>query len=93
MTALMTETMTSEQNNVASLRCASGGDEGDTCLSDAQIAALNVMNSDLKLSYSLASGETEIAGYNIFAGVDLTVQAVQDGKVAALAIDRRLRAG
>jgi hypothetical protein len=59
--------------NVASLRCASGGDEGDTCLSDAQIAALNVMNSDLKLSYSLASGETEIAGYNIFAGVDLTV--------------------
>lgn len=28
---------------VASLRCPTGGDEGDTCLSDAQIAALKVI--------------------------------------------------
>ena len=33
------------------------------------------------------------AGGDCIAGVDLTVQAVQDGKIAALAIDRRLRAG
>lgn len=33
------------------------------------------------------------AGGDCITGVDLTVQAVQDGKVAAHAIDRRLRAG
>jgi glutamate synthase (NADPH/NADH) small chain len=33
------------------------------------------------------------AGGDCIAGVDLTVQAVQDGKIAALAIDRCLRAG
>ena len=33
------------------------------------------------------------AGGDCVAGVDLTVQAVQDGKVAAHAIDRWLRAG
>jgi dihydropyrimidine dehydrogenase (NAD+) subunit PreT len=33
------------------------------------------------------------AGGDCIAGVDLTVQAVQDGKLAARAIDRRLRAG
>jgi len=58
--------------NVASLRCASGGDEGNTCLSDAQIAALKVMASELRLNYPLGSGETGIAGYNLFQGVDLT---------------------
>lgn len=44
-----------------------------------------------------ADGETSLsgvwAGGDCIAGVDLTVQAVQDGKVAAHAIDRRLRAG
>jgi len=58
--------------NVASLRCPTGGDEGDSCLSDAQIAALKVMNTDVRLSYPLASGETGIAGYRVFQGVDLT---------------------
>jgi dihydropyrimidine dehydrogenase (NAD+) subunit PreT len=33
------------------------------------------------------------AGGDCIAGVDLTVQAVQDGKIAAQDIDRRLRAG
>jgi len=59
--------------NVASLRCPSGGDEGDGCLSDAQIGALTIIASNLKLNYALASGETGLPGYNIFSGVDLTV--------------------
>ncbi len=32
------------------------------------------MQSDLKLSYALASGETGISSYNIFSGVDLTAR-------------------
>lgn len=62
------------QFDVASLRCPGGGDEGNTCLSDAQIAALKVMASDLHLHYPLASGETGIAGYPVFQGVDLTAR-------------------
>ena len=58
--------------DVASLRCPTGADEGDACLSDAQIAALKVMNADVRLNYPLASGETGIAGYRVFQGVDLT---------------------
>jgi hypothetical protein len=58
--------------DVATLRCHTGGDEGDGCLSDAQIAALKVMNTDVRLSYPLGSGETGIAGYRVFRGVDLT---------------------
>jgi hypothetical protein len=60
--------------DVASLRCPTGGDEGDACLSDAQIAALKVMNTDVHLGYPLASGETGIAGYRVFQGVDLTAR-------------------
>jgi feruloyl esterase len=58
--------------DVASLRCPGGADAGDGCLSDAQIAALKVMASDLTLGYPLASGERGIAGFNVFQGVDLT---------------------
>jgi hypothetical protein len=60
--------------DVATVRCPTGGDEGDGCLSDAQIAALKVMNTDVHLSYPLASGETGIAGYRVFQGVDLTAR-------------------
>ena len=60
--------------DVATLRCAAGDDEGDACLSDAQIAALKVIDEDLHLNYPLASGETGIAGYHVFQGVDLTAR-------------------
>ncbi len=58
--------------DVRSLRCPEGKDTGDACLSAPQIAALEVMGSDLKLPAALPSGETGIAGYKVFAGVDLT---------------------
>lgn len=60
--------------DVASVRCAGGADTGDNCLSDAQIAALRTMSSDLRLKYPLASGEVGIPGYNVFKGVDLTAR-------------------
>jgi len=60
--------------DVASLRCPTGGDESDACLSDAQIAALKVMNTDIHLSYPLADGGPGIAGFHVFQGVDLTAR-------------------
>ena len=38
------------------LRCASGVDAGDTCLSDAQIAGYDLTNTAWTLNYTLASG-------------------------------------
>ena len=46
------------------LRCEGGADNGDTCLSDAQIAGFNVTNTPLSLNYKLASGETTYPGFN-----------------------------
>jgi hypothetical protein len=65
------------------LRCPGGADTGDTCLSDAQIAALNVYNTPLTLNYPLASGETQYPGANVWAGMDLGMPT--DGMTAAQA--------
>jgi feruloyl esterase len=46
------------------IRCAGGIEGGDTCLSDAQIASFNVINTPLRLNYALASGETTYPGFN-----------------------------
>jgi fermentation-respiration switch protein FrsA (DUF1100 family) len=40
------------------------------------------MDSDLRLSYPLASGETGIAGYHVFRGVDLTASVSGLGTAA-----------
>lgn len=58
--------------DVSTIRCPSGNDEGDACLSDAQIGAMNVMNSETILPYTLTSGEKGIKGINVYAGVDLS---------------------
>jgi feruloyl esterase len=68
--------------DVRSLRCPEGMDAGDTCLSDPQIGALEVMGSDLRLPAALPSGETGIAGYKVFEGVDLTQRVSGLGSVA-----------
>lgn len=57
------------------VRCAGGVDTGDTCLSDAQINALNVMNGDAltggaEFNFFLASGNQSYPGYNVW-GADL----------------------
>ena len=46
------------------LRCPNGIDAGDSCLSDAQIASFNTMNTPLELNYALASGERGYPGFN-----------------------------
>lgn len=50
----------------APLRCPDGTDAGDTCLSDAQIAALTTMNTAARFSFFLASGSTGYPGYNVW---------------------------
>jgi len=45
------------------IRCPGGVDVGNTCLSDAQIASFNVINTTLTLPYTLASGETTYPGF------------------------------
>jgi hypothetical protein len=54
------------------LRCPGGVDAGDSCLSDVQIAALKVINTDTRFHYSLASGEDHYPGYNVW-GADLGI--------------------
>lgn len=46
------------------LRCAGGGDRGDSCLSDAQIRAMRVIDSAATFDYPLANGETQYPGFN-----------------------------
>ena len=58
--------------NGAALRCAAGADTGDTCLSDAQIAAFDVINTPITFSYTLASGETQYPGFNTW-GTDFGI--------------------
>lgn len=57
------------------VRCAGGADTGDTCLSDVQINALNVMNGDAmtggaEFNFFMASGNQSYPGYNVW-GADL----------------------
>ena len=46
------------------LRCPGGADTGDTCLSDAQIAAMRVIDTPVVFDYPLASGENQYPGFN-----------------------------
>lgn len=55
------------------LRCANGADTGDTCLSDAQIAALQTFNTPIHLNWQPGSGETQYPGFNVW-GSDLGME-------------------
>lgn len=59
------------QFNVSALRCPSGTDEGNTCLSDAQLGAVNTLTTPFRLSVPVASGETSFPGNSITSGADL----------------------
>jgi feruloyl esterase len=54
------------------LRCPGGVDSGDTCLSDAQIAAVRTMNAPAYFAFPLARGNKEYPGYNVW-GADLGI--------------------
>lgn len=55
---------------IASLRCPNGTDQGNTCLSDAQIATAHAISDDVVLPYQLAFGVNRYPGYNLFQGAD-----------------------
>lgn len=46
------------------LRCTGGADTGDDCLSDAQILAMQVVNTPIHFDYPLGSGENQYPGFN-----------------------------
>jgi feruloyl esterase len=54
------------------VRCPGGADTGDTCLSDAQIAAVRAYGTPIFFPYRTGSGETSYPGFNVFVGADLT---------------------
>ena len=56
---------------VEDLRCGSGKDEGDTCLSDAQIGVLKTINTPYKSLVELQDGVEGFARWPIFQGGDL----------------------
>jgi len=58
--------------NASPLRCPGGADTGDTCLSDAQIAAVRTMNVPAHFAFPLARGNKEYPGYNVW-GADLGI--------------------
>lgn len=59
----------------APLRCDAGADTGDTCLSDAQIAAVKAINAPVTFGFALASGEKGYPGYNVW-GADLGISTL-----------------
>jgi predicted esterase len=59
------------------LRCASGADEGDGCLSDQQITALKVMATPIKLGFATESGETSYPGLYVWS-TDLGTKSSDD---------------
>ncbi|MFL6665011.1 MAG: tannase/feruloyl esterase family alpha/beta hydrolase, partial [Rhizobacter sp.] len=60
---------------LAALRCPSGADTGNTCLSDPQLAVINALHNGLTLPYAMAFNSTRYAGYNVLEGTDFSVNA------------------
>ena len=58
--------------NASPLRCPGGLDSGNTCLSDAQIAAMRTMNAPAHFGFPLARGNKGYPGYNVW-GADLGI--------------------
>jgi feruloyl esterase len=52
-----------------SLRCPNGTDTGDTCLSDAQIAAVETLHRPFEFGFPVANGVTSYPGWN-YGGED-----------------------
>ena len=59
------------------LRCPTGADEGEGCLSDQQIAALKVMATPIKLGFTTESGETNYPGFYVWS-TDLGTKTSDD---------------
>lgn len=57
---------------LSTLRCPGGTDAGDTCLSDAQIAVVNTINSRYEPGFAFQGGITSFARWPILEGADWT---------------------
>jgi hypothetical protein len=55
-------------HDATSLRCPTGKDEGDRCLSDAQLAMVNILRNPFVLPFKLASGSTGYVGFGAMGG-------------------------
>ena len=64
------------------VRCPGGADTGDTCLSDAQIEALNIYNTPAHFHFHMASGLQQFPGCNVW-GADLGRTQADAGGYAA----------
>lgn len=58
--------------NVNTLRCSDGTDQGDTCLSDTQLATLNAMATPFYFAYPMVNNVTSIGPWPAFLGGDLS---------------------
>jgi hypothetical protein len=56
------------------LRCSEGVQNGDACLSEAQIRALKVMATPITFKFALGDGQTSYPGFNVW-GADLGAKA------------------
>jgi feruloyl esterase len=50
-------------NPLAAVRCEGGGESGDSCLSDAQIRAVNAVHGSMSYTFALANGWTSFSGW------------------------------
>jgi feruloyl esterase len=64
------------------LRCATGADTGDTCLSDAQIRAVEKISTPLSWDYLLRSGERGYPGFPFLSGATMTTALLGMGTQA-----------
>jgi feruloyl esterase len=55
-------------HDAAALRCPTGEDEGDGCLSDAQLATVNMLRNQFELPFKLVSGSTGYVGFGAMGG-------------------------
>ncbi len=53
------------KNSFKAIRCPTGADEGDQCLSDKQIATLNLWHSPVEFGVKLKNGETGSPGFPV----------------------------
>jgi len=86
---------TTKVSNVAALRCAGGADSGNTCLSDAQLAVVQVWTSDAVFNgsstyrsggYNLTGNEDDAGNFGIWVSGNSNVKSagqylVQDNTV------------
>lgn len=63
------------------LRCSSGSDDGDGCLSDVQLAVLNTVISRFTNSFAIANGLNSTTSFDIFGGDNLATVAYPDSPV------------